>query len=56
VRRCEPALQGAEATSLLVVLLVDAGIGHSIAYLASIPPVTIGLFFANRFWTFSDHG
>ena len=47
---------GAGATSLLVILLVDAGIGHSLAYLASIPPVTIGLFLANRLWTFSDRG
>ena len=47
---------GAGATSLLVIVLVDAGIGHSLAYLASIPPVTIGLFLANRLWTFSDRG
>ena len=47
---------GAGTTSLLVVFLVDAGIGHSLAYLASIPPVTIGLFLANRLWTFSDRG
>jgi putative flippase GtrA len=47
---------GAGATSLLVVILVDAGIGHSLAYLASIPPVTIGLFLANRLLTFSDRG
>jgi len=44
---------GAAATSLLVVVLVDAGgVNQTIAYLASVPPVTVGMFAANRFWTF----
>ena len=48
---------GALSTSLLVVLFVDGlGVGRVWAYLASIPPVTVGLFLANRVWTFSDRG
>jgi len=46
---------GALSTSLLVVLFVDGlGVGRVWAYLASAPPVTVGLFLANRFWTFSE--
>jgi len=46
---------GALSTSLLVVLFVDGlGVGRVWAYLASIPPVTVSLFLANRFWTFSE--
>lgn len=44
---------GAGMTSLLVFLFSKAGTGHVWAYLAAIPPVTIGTFVANRFWTFS---
>jgi len=44
---------GAASTSLLVVLFVDGqGVGRVWAYLASIPPVTVGLFLANRVWVF----
>ena len=46
---------GALSTSLLVVLFVDGlGVGRVWAYLASAPPVTVGLFLANRFWTFGE--
>ena len=46
---------GAASTSLLVVLFVDGlGVGRVWAYLASIPPVTVGLFLANRFWVFGE--
>ena len=46
---------GALSTSLLVVLFVDGlGVGRVWAYLASIPPVTVGLFLANRVWVFSE--
>ena len=46
---------GALTTSLLVVLFVEGlGVGRVWAYLASIPPVTVSLFLANRFWTFSE--
>ncbi len=46
---------GALATSLLVVLFVHAvGVGRVPAYLASVAPVTVSLFLANRFWTFRD--
>ena len=48
---------GALSTSLLVVLFVDGlGVGRVWAYLASIPPVTVSLFLANRFWTFGERG
>jgi putative flippase GtrA len=29
-------------------------VGQAGAYLASIPPVTVSLFLANRLWTFSE--
>jgi putative flippase GtrA len=46
---------GAASTSLLVLLFVRvAGIGKVGAYLAAIPPVTVCMFVANRFWTFAD--
>ena len=46
---------GAASTSLLVVLFVNGlGVGRVWAYLASIPPVTVGLFLANRFWVFGE--
>ena len=46
---------GALSTSLLVVLFVDGlGVGRVWAYLASIPPVTVSLLLANRFWTFAE--
>jgi putative flippase GtrA len=45
-------MAGAGATTLLVALFVAAGAGHAAAYLASVPPVTIGMFLANRAWTF----
>ena len=45
---------GALSTSLLVVLCVDGlGVGRVWAYLASIPPVAVSLFLANRVWTFN---
>lgn len=44
---------GAGTTSLLVYLFSSAGTGHVWAYLAAIPPVTVGTFAANRFWTFA---
>ena len=43
------------STSLLVVVFVDGlGVGRVWAYLASISPATVGLFLANRFWTFGE--
>ena len=49
------AAAGAASTSLLVALFVEGlGVGRVWAYLASAPPVTVGLFLANRFWTFSE--
>jgi len=51
------AAAGALSTSLLVLLFVDVvGTGRVWAYVAAIPPVTLGTFVANRFWTFADHG
>lgn len=44
---------GAGTTSLLVFLFSKAGTGHVWAYLAAIPPVTVGTFAANRWWTFA---
>jgi putative flippase GtrA len=46
---------GAASTSLLVLLFVRvAGTGKVVAYLASIPPMTVCMFIANRIWTFAD--
>ncbi|HEU0303757.1 MAG TPA: GtrA family protein [Gaiellaceae bacterium] len=46
---------GAVATSLLVVFFVRGiGMGEVGAYLATIPPVTVCMFGANRAWTFAD--
>jgi putative flippase GtrA len=46
---------GAGSTSLLVLLFVHAaGTGRIGAYLAAIPPVTVCMFAANRFWTFAE--
>jgi putative flippase GtrA len=46
---------GAGLTSLLVLLFVEAaGAGKLVAYIAAIPPVTVGTFLANRRWTFVD--
>ena len=49
------AAAGALASSLLVLFfarVVETGkVG---AYLAAIPPVTLGMFAANRLWTFAD--
>jgi putative flippase GtrA len=46
---------GAGSTSLLTFLFVDvAAFGKSVAYLASVPPITICMFIANRIWTFAD--
>ena len=46
---------GAIATSLLVVAFVRGfGVPHGIAYLASVPPVTVAMFVANRLWTFRE--
>ena len=48
---------GAVSTSLLVLLFHEsAGIGKVAAYVAAIPPVTVGMFLANRTWTFADKG
>jgi putative flippase GtrA len=48
---------GAASTSLLVLFFVRvAGTGRVWAYLAAIPPVTLGMFFANRLWTFAERG
>jgi putative flippase GtrA len=45
---------GAVSTSLLVLLFVRvAGTGRVGAYLAAVPPVTLGMFAANRLWTFA---
>jgi putative flippase GtrA len=45
---------GAASTSLLVLLFVRAaGTGRVWAYLAAVPPVTLCMFAANRFWTFA---
>lgn len=46
---------GAVATSLLTVAFVrGVSVPHNVAYLASVPPVTVGMFVANRLWTFSE--
>jgi putative flippase GtrA len=46
---------GAASTSLLVFFFVRvAGTGRVAAYLATIPPVTVCMFTANRLWTFVD--
>lgn len=46
---------GAAATSLLVTAFVSgADMGKVWAYLATIPPVTVGTFLANRAWVFRD--
>lgn len=48
---------GAASTSLLVYAFVHgAHVGRGWAYLAAAPPVTIGMFAANRLWTFSERG
>jgi putative flippase GtrA len=46
---------GAVSSTLLVLFFVQvAGVGRVWAYVAAIPPVTVGMFVANRLWTFSD--
>ena len=46
---------GALSMSLFVWLLVHEGdTGRIGGYLAAIPPVTVGMFAANRTWTFAD--
>ncbi len=46
---------GAASTSLLVLLLVDGvGVDKVGAYIATVPPVTVCTFMANRWWTFAD--
>jgi putative flippase GtrA len=46
---------GAVSTSLLVLLFVSvAGTGRVVAYLAAVPLVTLGMFAANRLWTFAE--
>jgi putative flippase GtrA len=45
---------GALSTSLLVTLFVAAGGSKLGAYLAAVPPVTVGMFVANRVWTFAE--
>ena len=40
----------------LVWLFVhEAAVGRIGAYVGAIPPVTVSMFLANRFWTFADH-
>ena len=49
------AAAGSAATTLLVLAFVHgAGTGKVLAYVAALPPVTIGTFAANRRWTFAD--
>jgi putative flippase GtrA len=49
------AAAGSGATSLLVFAFAHgAGTGKVLAYVAAIPPVTVGTFAANRRWTFAD--
>jgi putative flippase GtrA len=46
---------GALASALLVYLLVHgAGATRVLAYVLTIPPVTLGTFVANRLWTFAE--
>jgi putative flippase GtrA len=46
---------GALSTSVLVLFFVGAlGTGRVWAYLVAIPPVTLGMFAANRLWTFGN--
>jgi len=45
---------GALSTSLLVLLFAHVGVGKVGAYLVAIPPVTLGMFAANRSWTFTE--
>lgn len=46
---------GALSTTLLVWFFVQVvGIDKGYAYLATIPPVTVCMFLANRLWTFAD--
>jgi putative flippase GtrA len=48
-------LAGAAATSLLTVFFVRVvGLGEVGAFVATIPPVTVCMFVANRVWTFSE--
>jgi putative flippase GtrA len=55
VRYVGVAALGALSSSLLVLLFVRAaGTGRVWAYVAAIPPVTLGMFAANRLWTFSE--
>jgi putative flippase GtrA len=49
------AALGALSSSLLVLFFVrGVGTGRVWAYVAAIPPVTLGMFVANRLWTFSE--
>ena len=49
------AAAGAASSSLLVLLFVrGAGTGKVLAYALAIPPVTLGMFAANRVWTFAE--
>jgi putative flippase GtrA len=46
---------GAGSTSALVLFFVHAAsVGKVWAYLVAAPPVTVGMFLANRLWTFRD--
>jgi putative flippase GtrA len=54
IRYVAVQLIGALSTSLLVTLFVAAGGGKLSAYLAAVPPVTAGMFVANRVWTFAE--
>lgn len=49
------AAAGSASTALLVFVFNEgAGTGRVLAYLAAIPPVTVGMFLANRRWTFAE--
>ncbi len=45
---------GAVSTSLLTLLFVQAGASEVVAFLATVPLVTVSMFVANRRWTFAD--
>lgn len=46
---------GALWTTVLVSIIVEvAGVDRVWAYLVAVPPVTVTMFLANRFWTFAE--
>lgn len=49
------AAAGSASTSLLVLAFAQgAGTGKVLAYVAALPPVTVGTFLANRRWPFAN--